>query len=169
MAAKGVGIALLALAAVMLAITGGRVMAHGNPEIGVKPNPAPAGSTITIEGQEFEENDEISLTLEGISGSLPLATAMADAEGSFHVEVTLPEAAAPGTYQIKAEGSDAIALADLRLTAAPGGGPLAPEHETTLSWHRGGPAEEVIALSIVMAAFVAVGVGLVLVRERVAR
>ena len=158
------------LAVALLAFSAGAAEAHGNPEITVSPNPAPAGATVTIEGVEFEENDEISLTLEGVSGSLSLGMAMADAEGSFHVEITLPDAAGPGAYQIRAEGSDATALADLRITAATTGGPQAPiEHETAIGFHQGGPAAEVIALSAVLAAFALAGLALLLVRERAPR
>lgn len=163
-------LALMSLiAAALFAFSASAVKAHGNPEITVNPNPAPAGSTITIEGMEFDENDEISLTLEGVTGTIALGMAMTDAEGAFHLEVTLPDTAGPGSYQIKAESSDATALADFRITAA-AGGPQPPfEHERALDFHQGGPSSEVIALATVMAVFAAAGVALLLIRERAPR
>ncbi len=157
--------ALLSFLAVILAGSG-LAAAHGNPAITIAPNPAPAGSTVTIGGKEFEEKEEISLVLEGVSGEVALGMATTDAEGSFHTEVTLPDSAGPGSYRIRAESSDATAIADFRIIPGAGGPQTNLEHETSIGFHREGPAGEVIALSIVLAVFAAVGAGLLLLRER---
>lgn len=157
--------ALFASVAAILAFTG-LAAAHGNPEITASPNPATAGSVITVEGTDFEEEEELSLVLEGISGDLALGMAMTDAEGNFHIEVALPDSAGPGSYRIRAESSDATAIFEFRIITAADGAPASEEHEASIGFHRGGPATEVIALSVVLAVFAAAGAGLLFLRER---
>ena len=185
-----VPLALLA-AITLLAVAGARfAYAHGNPEIMVNPNPAPAGSTVTIEGQGFEEDVEVSLSLEGMSGTIALRTAMTDAEGAFHLELTLPNSATPGSYQVRAEGGDDSAVFEFRISQAAGQAEAtpthedadgaqppperkpvvparpAPEHETSIGFHRAGPADEVIGLAALTAVIAIAGGTLLLVRER---
>ena len=157
---------VVAVAVVGLMAANGRlVRTHGNPEIVVTPSPAPSGARITIEGEEFEEDDEISLTLEGIGGDIALGMATTDAEGAFHIEARLPDAAAPGSYRIRAEGSDASAVLEFRISGA-GRSPIDAEHERSLGFHREGPASEVIGLAALTAVLAVAGVALLLVRER---
>lgn len=145
---------------------GSPASAHGNPEIVVTPNPAPSGTLITIEGKEFEEEDHISLTLEGISGEVALGGAMTDGEGALYLQVVLPDAAVPGSYRIRAVGSDASAVLEFRISAGAGAGQPVAEHETSIGFHRGGPANEVIGLAALTAVLAIAGAGLLLVREQ---
>ena len=158
----------LAVAAVAVGgfFLGGPASAHGNPEIVVTPNPAPGGTLITIEGEEFEENVEVSLSLEGVSGSIALGMAMTDAEGRFHQEVALPNSATPGSYQLRAEGGDDSAVVEFRISAGAGAEQPVAEHETSIGFHRGGPVNEVIGLAALTAVLAVAGAGLLLVRER---
>ena len=159
-------LALLTATAAALVARSGLADAHGNPEITVTPNPAAAGSTITIEGKEFEEDEEVSLVLEGISGEVSLGMAITDAQGNFHTEVTLPDSVGPGSYRARAQGTDATALTDLRITPTAGGPQPAAEHETSIGFHREGPASEVIAFSALLAVFAILGFALLIWRER---
>ncbi len=155
-------VALVAL----IAVASGLASAHGNPEIVITPNPATAGATIEIEGEGFDEGVAVSLTLEGVSGDIALGMAVTDAEGGFHVEVTLPDAATPASYRIRAQGGDASALADFRITQGTGGSQPPAEHEAAIGFHREESVGLVIGLAG-LAAFLAVaGLALLLVRER---
>ncbi len=142
----------------------GLAAAHGNPEITVTPSSAVTGGKITIDGMGFEENEDVSLILEGVSGEVALGIATTDADGNLHAEGTLPDSAGPGSYRVRANSSDATAIADLEIT---GGAPAArPAHETSIGFHRAGSTTEVVALSAILAVFAVVGLGLVLWRQR---
>ena len=158
---------LLATVAVvaLIAVGSSAASAHGNPEIVITPNPAAASASIAIEGEGFEEDEEVSLTLEGVSGDIALGTATTDAAGGFHVEVTLPDAATPASYRIRAEGGDASALADFRITQGTGGSQPAAEHEGSIGFHREQSTAQVIGLVALAAALAVAGLALLLVRE----
>ena len=155
-------VALAALIAVGSSVTS----AHGNPEIVITPNPATAGAAIEIEGKGFDEDEEVSLTLEGVSGDIALGMAVTDAEGGFHVEVTLPDAATPASYRIRVEGGDANALADFRISQGTGGSQPAAEHEASIGFHREASVGLVIGLAAVAAILALAGLALLLVREQ---
>ncbi len=140
--------------------------AHGNPEISVTPSPAVAGGKITIDGKEFEENEDVSLVLEGVSGDIALGIVTTDAEGMFHVEATLPDSAGAGSYRVRADSSDATAIADIEISAGAAAPSARPAHETSIGFHKGGPAGEVIAVSVVLAVLAIAGLALVVWRER---
>jgi hypothetical protein len=140
--------------------------AHGNPEIVITPNPAAAGAAVEIEGEGFDEDVEVSLTLEGVSGDIALGMAVTDAEGTFQLEVTLPDAAAPASYRIRAEGGDASGLADFRISQGAGGSQAAAEHEASIGFHREASTGLVIGLAAVAAILAVAGLALLLVRER---
>ncbi len=141
-------------------------MAHGNPEITVAPNPATAGGKITVDGMEFDATEEISLVLEGVSGEAVLGTAMTDDKGTFHFEIQLPNSAGEGSYRVRAQSSDATALADLRIAPGAGGVEAPAAHEKAIGFHGVGSTSEVIALSAILAVFAIVGAGLLFVREK---
>ena len=144
----------------------GLAAAHGNPEITVTPSPAVAGGNITIDGMGFDENEDVSLVLEGVSGEIALGMVTTDAEGNLHAEGTLPHSAGPGSYRVRASSSDATAIADLEITTGVGAPAATPAHETSIGFHRAGSTTEVIALSAILAVFAVFGLGLVLWRER---
>lgn len=164
----GSGLLRAALAIpLMLAIGGVAVwqieaaLAHGNPEIKVEPNPAPFGGEVTIEGEEFDEDLQISLVLEGISGEVSLGTATTDSEGKFSLTVTLPAAVTAGGYQIKAVGPDEVATADLRVGTSEGGTSPSAEHEASVGFRRVDSAGEVAGLAALAAVMTVLGVLLV--------
>lgn len=161
--------ALLAMAVALvalIAVASGLASAHGNPEIVITPNPATASATIEIEGEGFDEGVAVSLTLEGVSGDIALGMAVTDAEGGFHVEVTLPDAATPASYRIRVEGGDASALADFRISRGTGGSQPPAEHEASIGFHRVESATQVVGLVALAAALVVAGLALLLVREK---
>ena len=161
--------ALLAMTVALVALiaaASGLASAHGNAEIVITPNPATASATIEIEGEGFDEGVDVSLTLEGVSGDIALGMAVTDAEGGFHVEVTLPDAATPASYRIRVEGGDASALAGFRITQGTGGSQPPAELEAAIGFHREESVGLVFGLAG-LAAFLAVaGLALLLVREK---
>lgn len=150
----------------LIAIGSSVASAHGNPELIITPNPAAAGATIEIEGEGFEEDEEVSLTLEGVSGDIALGTAATDAEGKFQLNLTLPDAATPGSYRIRAQGGDASALTDFRISQGTGGSQPAAEHEASIGFHREGSIGLVVGLVALAAALAVAGLALLLVREK---
>lgn len=141
-------------------------MAHGNAEITVAPNPAAAGGKITVEGMKFDANEEISLVLEGVSGEAVLGTAMTDDKGDFHFQTDLPASAGEGSYRVRAQSSDATALADLRITPGAAGAEAPVAHEKSIGFHGVGSTSEVIAFSAILAVFTIVGAGLLFLKEK---
>lgn len=160
--------ALASAALVVVAYGADTARAQGNPEINVEPNPAEVEGEVTIDGEGFEEDEEVSLVLQGVLGERSLGAAITDSEGVFSVTVTLPDTAGPGSYRIRAVGSDDVAIADLRIRT-PEGAPAPPAaHETSVDFHRAGPTAEIAGLAVLAAALALSGVVLVLlpVRER---
>ncbi len=158
-------VAVLALVT-LIAVGGSSASAHGNPEIIITPNPAAAGATIEIEGEGFEEDSEVSLTLEGISSDIVLGTAATDLDGAFQIDVTLPDAATPGSYRIRAQDSDASALLDFRISQGAGEPQAAAEHEAAIEFHREASTGVVVGVVALAAALTVAGVGLLLVRGK---
>lgn len=150
---------------VTLAATGSAT-AHGDAQIAVSPNPAAAGSKITVEGSDFDENEEVSLVLEAVTGEAVLGKIMTDEKGDFHFETDLPASAAAGSYRVRAESSDVTAFADLSVTAAGGAVRSSAVHGEPIGFHEAGSTSEVIVLSIVLASLAVVGLGLLFWRER---
>ncbi len=150
----------------LVAVDSGLASAHGNPEIIITPNPAAAGATIEIEGEGFEEDAEVSLTLEGISSDIALGVATTDADGNFQFDVTLPDAATSGSYRIRARGGDASALLDFRISQTGAGQQPAAEHEGSIGFHREESVGLLIGLTGLAAVVAVAGVALLLVRDR---
>ena len=151
-------LALLAVSAVIVGVTTAR--AHGNPTVGVEPNPVAFGGDVTIEGEEFEEDAEISLVLEGVLGEISLGNVTTDAEGLFSVTVTLPSTAGPGSYRIRAVGADDVAVADLRILEGEGGAAPAAEHEAGVGFHGLDSPAEIAGFAALAAVLVLAGVAL---------
>ena len=98
----------------------GLALAHGEPVIAVQPAVVAAGGQIIITGTEMEPGEVFAITLEGVSGSVPLGEAAVTgegAEGGFEATFTVPADTAPGSYTVRAaiEGGEA-AEADLTVT-----------------------------------------------------
>lgn len=141
-----IAVSLLAIsAAIVLAVEA--AVAHGNPEVKVEPNPAPFAGDVTIEGEGFEEEAEVSLTLQGVLGEISLGSVTTDSEGMFSLTVDLPSTATPGSYRIRAVGPDDVAIADVRIQEAEGGAAPPAAHETELGFHRGGGTAEIVSFA----------------------
>ena len=152
-------LALLAVSAILLG--GTRIAgAHGNPTVGVEPNPAVFGGEVTIEGEEFEEETEVSVVLEGVLGEISLGTATTDSEGVFSLTVTLPATAAPGSYRIRAVGPEDVAVVDVRIQEGEGGAAPAAEHEAGVGFHGLDSAAEIAGFAALAAVLVLAGVAL---------
>lgn len=109
---------LVAGLALAFALGPKRASAHGEPEITVRPASAAAGDTITIEGEGFEAGSEVRLTLVAASGRSDLGTVIADEEGAFHFEASLPQWLAAGSLEVHAESGEDRAVARFTIAGA---------------------------------------------------
>lgn len=151
----------------------GRAQAHGEPVISVQPPTAAAGSQITIIGTEMEPGEVFTISLESVSGAIPLgeATAVGEGEkGGFEATFAIPAEVAPGSYTIRAateEGEETVA--DLTITLPSAGsesGPatiLEPSGEEHVL-ERARPTGQLVGVLVV--ALASVGLGWWLVRWR---
>lgn len=124
---------LLAAVAVGLAVaTAGATpaLAHGGEEgLVVEPSAAPAGSAVSVRG-DLPTTSPVQLVLVGPQAEpVVLATVADPTDGHFEAVVTLPSAAAPGTWRLEARAGGA------------GGAPFA-EHEVGILPGGGAPAED---------------------------
>src|SRR5512135_907007 len=113
---KFVVVALLALAWPAIAL------AHGQPVLAIQPAIVAAGGTVTVTGSEVEPGEVFALTLQGLSGSVPLGQATVKGEGEeagFTATFTVPADSVPGSYTVRAATDDGgTASADLTVTAS---------------------------------------------------
>lgn len=85
------------------------VSAHGGePRLEISPESLNPGSVLDIRGVDFEIEEEISLTLIGSQGEIPLGNVTGDVEGIFLLTITLPVDLAEGTYIIRARTDDHV-------------------------------------------------------------
>lgn len=112
---------LLGVVALVL-VSAGVALAHGQPVIQVEPVVVAIGGQITVTGTEMEPGEVFAITLEGISGSIPLGEARVTAEGEdgkFTVTLTIPAGTAPGAYLLRAATAEGeAATTDLTVTSA---------------------------------------------------
>jgi hypothetical protein len=152
---------------VILTIIGGtalvanphQVWAHGKATIRLASGSLVFGGKITIEGENFEEKDEVTLRLLGLAGEFLLGTVTTDAEGRFRYEGDLPLTAHPGNYQVLARSKDATASANTRILASLDAA-QALEHTTGLGFHRGASPGTMAALAAVIALLAVTGFAL---------
>lgn len=152
--------ALLILIATLLSGNPPLVRAHENPELLVKPNPAPWGGEVDVQGEKFEEEEEVTLTLMGATAQVHLGVVKTDREGRFQFKGQLPHDAHPGNYQLVVRSKDAKAMATIRIVA---GGEEAPllEHTAGLGFHVSGTAPERAVIAAVVAILALGGVALI--------
>ena len=160
-------LAALAFAPVEMAL------AHGVPVIAVQPAVVAAGDQITVTGTEMEPGEVFTITLEGVSGSIPLGEAAVTGEGEeggFTATFTIPADTAPGSYTVRAATEEGeSAEADLTVTAPSAeasAGPAMAE-EPTGEQHlldRSKPIGQIAAVVVVIA--LSAAAGFVLVRSR---
>jgi len=147
----------------LLVLTGAVVLgsrtaeAHGNPEVRVVPESAMSGGDVTIEGEGFEEDSEVSITLEGVLGEISLGSVTTNSEGTFSLAATLPAAATPGSYRVRAVGADDVATADLHIEPADGGETSTAGHESGVDFHRIDSEVEIAGFAVLAGVLVLIG------------
>ena len=153
-----------------IAVPVGIARAHGEPIIAVEPPIVAAGAQIGVTGTEMEPGEVFTVSLEGLSGSIPLGEATAtgeEDEGGFTVTFTIPADATPGSYTVSAAAEDGdTTTADLTVTAPSESASAAPAmaQEPTGELHvidRSKPLGEIIAVMAVIALSLIGGVALV--------
>lgn len=150
--------ALCSLALTVAVVSGNRTAeAHGNPEVRVEPESAMSGEDVTIEGEGFEEDSEVSLTLEGVLGEISLGSVTTDSEGAFSLAASLPAAVAPGSYKVRVVGADDVATADLHIEPAEGGETARAAHEFGIDFHRVDSEFEIAGFATLAGVLVLIG------------
>ncbi len=151
----------------------GAALAHGEPVIAVEPAVAAADGQITITGTEMEPGEVFTITLEGLTGSIPLGEATVTGEGEeggFTATFTIPSDIAPGSYTVRAAiEAGETATADLTVTSPSEQASAAPAmaQEPTGELHeldRSKPVGQIIAMVVVIA--LSTAAGFVLIRNR---
>lgn len=159
--------AVLALALTRVAL------AHGEPVIAVEPAIVPAGGEITVTGTEVESGEVFAITLEGMSGSIPLGKATVTGEGEeakFTATFTLPANLASGSYTVRAAtDTGEAATADLTVTASASNASAGPAmaQEPTGELHeidRSKPIGQIAAVVVVIA--LSAAAGFILIRSQ---
>jgi hypothetical protein len=163
----------LIVIAALIAAPVGLALAHGVPVIAVQPAVVAAGGQITVTGTEMELGEVFAITLEGVSGSVPLGEATVTGEGEeggFTATLTIPEGTVPGSYTVRAatEAGEAAA-ADLTVTASSEQASAGPAmaQEPTGEQHlldRSKPLGEIVAVVVVIT--LSAVAGFVLIRSR---
>jgi methionine-rich copper-binding protein CopC len=96
--------------------------AHGGAEVSVSPAAASPGGEVDVHVEGYGPETTVSVTLEGVRGSVLAGTVTTDSEGDATLTVTLPADLQPGSYSLKAAGGDDSETTDLSVTATAQGG-----------------------------------------------
>lgn len=163
----------LMVAGALAAVPLGAALAHGEPVIVVEPVVVAAGGQIILTGTEMEPGEVFTITLEGLTGSIPLgeATVIGEGEeGSFTATFTISAEVAPGSYTLQAVTKEGeTATTDLTITPPAEEASAAPAmaQEPTGELHeldRSKPIGQIIAVAVVIA--LSTAAGFVLIRNR---
>jgi hypothetical protein len=100
-------------------------LAHGDPEITVKPASLRAGEEITVLGEGFEGGGEVMISLTAAADSREMGAVMADEEGNFRFQAAVPDDLAAGSVEVRAVSGEDSALARLTLKGGTPGEPAA--------------------------------------------
>ncbi len=98
---------LLSLAAAVPTIA----LAHGDSEITVRPSALGAGDDLTVLGEGFEGESEVTISLNTAAGSNQIGTVMTDEAGTFRFEGTVPSDLPAGNSEIRATSGEDSAVA----------------------------------------------------------
>ena len=144
------------------------VLADGVPVILVEPNPAAPGTQITVTGTDMEDGEVFAITLEGMTGVIPLGEATAALDGQeagFAVTFTIPDDLAPGSYFLRAvtEGGE-TATADLTISVSAEQMSTEPLEASAEPLVVERPKSPLMVGSVILLALVSVGVGVWLIR-----
>lgn len=96
----------------LLFLMAGAALAYGQ-SIHVEPEMAGPGETVTVSGHGFEANSTVKITLHGHDGALKIA--QADAQGTFSVDILIPEQTPDGVHMLMARDQTGE-MAQFRLT-----------------------------------------------------
>lgn len=109
---RGIALTISFLLAVAM---GGDLYAHGEGVLKASTSSVQAGAALSISGSEFEKGERYRLVLRGALRDYDLASASADANGAFQLNLKIPAEARPGTYQLTAIAADGDQAASLDL------------------------------------------------------
>jgi hypothetical protein len=144
------------------------VLADGVPVIIVEPNPAAPGTQITVTGTDMEDGEVFAITLEGMTGVIPLGEVIAAPDGEeagFTVTFTIPADFGPGSYFLRAETEEGeTATADLIISASAlqmNTEPMEASAEPLMVERSKSP---LMVGSVILVAIASAGVGLWLIR-----
>jgi hypothetical protein len=113
-----VSVTTLAALLVFAAVPPARAAAHGGASVAVSPTAAAPGDQIQVDVKGYENTILVSITLEGVSGSIPLGTVTTDASGDAMTSVMIPDGVKPGSYSVKAVGGDDNETAELAIKSS---------------------------------------------------
>ncbi len=119
-------ILVLSIAMLALVTLPVRAWAHGEAEVTVSPDTVAAGGKITVAGSDLDENEDVKISLEGLTYHTSLGSVHVGGNQEFKTEFAIPADTPEGQYQVKAlmEDGDGVS-ADLTITAPKSAAPAA--------------------------------------------
>lgn len=166
LAAMTVVAAALVVSAAALA---GPAAAHGGATVAVTPVQAAPGDKVQVDLKGYSPTTLVSITLEGVTGSLPLTTVTTDANGDAMTTAVIPAGANAGSYSVRAAGGDDDSRTDFRINAAAaasgaaGSAMAAPTGSGGLTYKQ--PTAQWVGIAVVAVVVALFGFALVLRRE----
>ncbi len=142
-------------------------LAHGGASVAVAPTSVAAGASITVKIVGYQPNTLVSVTLEGVGGSIALGSLTTDAAGAGTLVVTTPADLKAGGYSVKAVGGDDSETTDLSVTS---GGTLGQTGSANQMTGGGGltykqPTAQWVGIAVAAAIVGLAGFALVLKKE----
>lgn len=129
----------------LLAIGAPGALADGARGVVVKPLTAKPGDTITVKGDQLGAGSTVEVRVIGAGTDIDLGEVKADAEGDFSAEFRLPADLPPGTYTVKATGTES-ATTQLTIVGGAAENPAAPMAEMPVRSRPLGEAFGLVAL-----------------------
>jgi hypothetical protein len=107
--------------ALLLAVAPAPVAAHETGVVRLSMKQLEAGGLLSLRGEKLPRSSQLRLELRGALATLPLGEVKTNNAGRFEINITVPETAEPGNYQlvVLAEDGDVTARAQLAILAAP--------------------------------------------------
>ena len=121
---RAVPFLLAALVLGLAAMLPSNALAHGDPEITVKPASIEPGDVIAVLGEGFEAGSAVAISLSTAAGSREIGTVAADTEGNFHFEAAVPDDLPSGSVEVRATSGEDSAVARVTLTGTAAAGEL---------------------------------------------
>lgn len=119
------------------------VSAHegGGTAVELDPAQVAAGGTVVVAGEGMEPDSERVVVLAGQHLVVEFGSVMTDADGRFHMTITIPSHLPSGIYQVQAIGDETVS-AELQITGAAGGvaasappaASVQPRHVDAIGW-----------------------------------